>query len=349
MLPPEHNLPPLPPTDNRPLWDIWLSGFRLPALTAADELGIFAYLDNTPSTTDEISRALGLGMRSAEALLNLLGVMGFIIKLNGVFHLNDLSRSYLLPDSPHYWGGVLHSVRDTPVSHAMIMDAIRRDSGEYTLSKQFRKFTDDWNRKALTDEQAVHFTEKMHSHGFASAISLARFDEFKGIMQILDVGGGSGCYSIALAATHPKIRCTIADLPQVCKIADRYINMYSVADKVFIKPFDMFMDNWPSGHDAVFLSDVLHDWSTEHCLMLVKMAFDSLPRHGKILINEVLLSDNHIGPLTANAYSLAMLSVTEGKQFKPSELMSILAEAGFESLKIKPAYGYYSLISGLKP
>ncbi len=347
---PETNLPPLPPTDNRPLWDIWLSGFQLPALTAADELGIFTHLHRSPSTSEDLTQALGLSMRSTEALLNMLAAMGFIVKLDDAYHLNDLSRSYLLSESPHYWGGVLHTVRDMPVSHAMIMDAVRHDSANSMSKYGRRKFTDDWKQESMTDEQAAKFTDKMHSHGFASAISLSRYQAyFRELTHILDVGGGSGCYSIAFASAHPNLKCTIADLPQVCRHAEKYIDMYRVTDRVSTMPFDMFRDTWPTGHDAVFMSDIFHDWTIEVCIDLAKSAFNSLPRNGKILINEVLLNDNRVGPLTANLYSLAMLAVTEGKQYTASDILSILSQAGFTELNIDSSYGYYSVINGHKP
>lgn len=345
----EYQLPPLPTTDNRPLWDIWLSGFQLPSLTAADELGIFTYLADHPSRSGEIASALRLGSRSIEALLNLLTALGFIARRNGIFHLNELSRCYLLPESPHYWGGVLHTVRDMPVSHSMIIDAVRSDSFTNIEDNAGpRKFTDEWKQSTLSAEQARRFTEKMHSHGFSSALALARFQFFDDIRSLLDIGGGSGCYSIALAAAHPLMRCTIAELPPVCQCTIDYVERYGLSDRIKIAPIDMFREEWPYGHDAIFMSDILHDWSLEHCLYLLQRAYNALPSGGRIFIHEVLLEDNGIGPLTANAYSLAMLMVAEGKQFSGHEITSLLKQAGFNAMDITPTYGYYSLITARK-
>lgn len=341
-------LPPPPLTDNRPLWDIWLSGFQLPALTVADELGIFAHLERHPSTSKEIGHSLELSERSAEALLNLLAALGFLVKRNDMFHLNDLSRSYLLPESPHYWGGVLHTVRDMPVSHAMIMEAIRCDSSAEKMDSDLRKFTDDWKNSTVSSDQARSFTAKMHSHGFAAALALSRNHEFDGVKRLLDIGGGSGCYSIALAAANPLLECTVIDLPQVCQHTRDYIETYGLSGRIEVVPLDMFSDVWPSGYDAVFMSDVLHDWRTNDCIMMAQRAYDSLLNNGRIFIHEALLEDNGIGPVTANSYSLAMLMVTEGKQFTSFEILSILDHAGFSSPKISAAYGYYTLISGTR-
>ncbi len=347
MSPPEHNLPPLPPTDNRPLWDIWLSGFRLPALTVADELGIFQRLRETPSTANELANDLGLSERSAEALLNMLTAMGFLARHNKKFHITDLSGSYLLPDSPHYWGGVLHTVKDNPVSHSMIMDAIRGDAA-HPARGSGRRFTDMWKDSTLAPEQARSFTAKMHSHGFASAIALARSPCVENINRLLDVGGGSGCYSISLAATHPDMTCVVMDLETVCHHTREYIKTYRLSDRIEVLPLDMFRDSWPTGFDAIFMSDIVHDWNRDMCLALARKALDSLIPGGRIILNEVLLDDDACGPVTGNAYSLAMLMVTEGKQFTGPELVTLLDEAGFSNIDISSGYGYYSLITGHK-
>lgn len=340
-------LPPLSPScDNRLLWDVWLSGFHLPALTAADELGLFPYLDSTPSDVPRIAEHFNLSLRACEALINLLCALGFLTKRNGAYHPTELARNYLLPHSPYYWGGVLHTVKHMPISHAMIWEALHRDTGN--VSRLTKPFTDDWEQNTLSQEQARKFTAKMHSHGFAAAVTLARSRIFHDVRSLLDIGGGSGAYSIALAATHPHLHCTIAELPQVCPITQQYIDAFDLADRVRTLALDMFKDRWPHGQDAILFSDILHDWERSRCLWLLKNSYEHLPSGGRIFLHEVLLNDDKIGPLAANAYSLAMLLVTKGQQFTAGELEGMLAEAGFIDISSAPAHAYYSLVSGYK-
>jgi hypothetical protein len=42
----------------------------------------------------------------------------------------------------------------------------------------------------------------MHSHSLPAAIGVARNGDFQGVRRLLDVAGGSGCFSIALALRH---------------------------------------------------------------------------------------------------------------------------------------------------
>ncbi|EPY7192343.1 hypothetical protein ACXEIK_005197 [Klebsiella quasipneumoniae] len=61
-----------------------------------------------------------------------------------------------------------------------------------------------------------------------------------------------------------------------------------------------------------------------------------------------IYNDNLTGPLSAAASSLVMLGWTEGKQYSGREFTSMLVEAGFQNIKIVPAYGYHSLITAHK-
>lgn len=343
---PVSSLPLSPSCDNQPLWDIWLSGFHLPALTVADELGLFPFLAKTPSNSTNIAEQFNLSLRACEALVNLLCALGFLVRHNGVCHPSELARNYLLPDSPYYWGGVLHTVKHMPVSHHLIWEALHRDN--VNNDKLTKPFTDDWEGNTLSEEQARNFTAKMHSRGFPAALAVAQSGAFQNIRALLDIGGGSGAYSIALAATHPDLRCTVADLPQVCAITQQYIDSFGLTGRIKTLPLNMFKDRWPRGQDAILLSDILHDWERPRCLWLLKNCYENLPSGGRIFIHEVLLDDDKSGPLTANAYALAMLMVTRGQQFTAGELEAMLSEAGFTDITSAPTHVYYSLISGCK-
>src|SRR5277367_2533210 len=70
-----------PTSDDRPLWDLHLSGFAFPAVTAADELGIFDDLAVTPAAADEVAARLNLNRRAIRALLPVLASAGLLVQL----------------------------------------------------------------------------------------------------------------------------------------------------------------------------------------------------------------------------------------------------------------------------
>ena len=79
----------LPSCDDRRMWDVMMSVYHFPTLTAADELGLFPYLADSSATEGEVSKKFSLSSRAAEALLGVLTSLGFLARVrhsNPLFH-----------------------------------------------------------------------------------------------------------------------------------------------------------------------------------------------------------------------------------------------------------------------
>jgi acetylserotonin N-methyltransferase len=83
----------------------------------------------------------------------------------------------------------------------------------------------------------------------------ARNYDWSKTKRLLDIGGGGGCFSIAISQKHPSIRCTVAELAAVAAITKEYIANYKVEVRVDTLVFNMFRDKWPTNYDAHFFSN----------------------------------------------------------------------------------------------
>jgi hypothetical protein len=288
-----------------------------------------------------VSRALSLVPRAAEALLGALTALGFLSQLQGRFHLTEVASNFLLPESPYYWGGFLRRFREFPVTSAALRDALKRGATEVAGAATGLWIEQDRERLRV-------FTDAMHSHSFALAAAFARRFDGSGLRKILDVGGGSGCFCIALASCFPELHCTVMDLPIVCEFAREYVEGNLFQGRIDTHPADMFNSTWPTGYDAVFFSDIFHDWDDDRCRDLAHRSFEILPRGGRILVHEMLLNDTMDGPLPAVSYSIAMMFSTLGRQRSAGAIALILQGAGFAEISMMPSSGYYSLVTGKK-
>lgn len=320
-----------------------MSTFHFPTLTVADEVGLFSLLAQQPMAAETVAKSLSLGIRSTEALLGVITSLGYLVQQDGIFSLTNVSRNFLLPESPYYWGGILHLMRSTPLSHDSLLEAVRKDKSTIYQG------SDIWETHEVELEQAKVFTRHMHSQTVSPAIGAALHGDFKEVKHLLDVGGGSGAFSFALAQRYPDMRCTIFEMPVVCKIAEDYISEAGLQNRVDTLAVNFFKDPWPSRYDAVLFSNILHDWNWEQCRQLVRNSWEILPAGGRIYIHEILLSDTKDSPSVATSFSMCMIWVTEGKQFTARELRHLLNECGFEDISFGETYGYYSLISAKKP
>ncbi|WP_441292712.1 methyltransferase [Sorangium sp. KYC3313] len=336
-----------PTCDDSLMRQLCMSAYQLPIMSVADELGVFPLLEREPASIAALAGKLSLSLRATEALLASLAGMGLLVQSRGKFHLTEVSRNFLLPAKPFYWGHMLRLLRQAPVSHGTLLEILRRDGA--LAWDQGKVITEEWAEADLSEEQAFAFTRGMHGHSFATAVGLAQSADLAGARRLLDVAGGSGCFSIALARHNPEVRFTVAELPPVCKATRQYVAEHGLEDRIDVLELDMFRHMWPPDHDVIFFANVLHDWDSARRQQLIRHSFDALPPGGRVLVFELLLSDGQDGPLTAALSSMNMVVLTPGKQFTAGELDELLRGCGFDDVSVTPSCAGYSLIGARKP
>ena len=335
--------PAQPVIDDTKIWDAMLSLYNTPAIALALELGVFDTLKE-PASVEELTTRTGYSRRGTSALLAMLKNLGLLDRHDGVYHLNNLSRTYMLKDSPYSWGPFFAWTSASLPNYKIFLENIR--DGE---TKQGREAADGWESGQMDPGFARTITDYMHCHSIASAVSMSQTCDFSMVKKLLDVGGGSGCYTSAIANANPGMHGTIMELAPVCTVARDYIARAGVADRVDTMAVDMFREAWPTGYDAHFFANVFHDWSFDTCAELAAKSFAALDRGGRICLQEMLLDESGDTPYPAVAFSFLMTWGTKGQQFTLNQLKSLLEKAGFKDVSVQRSAGYYSLVTAIKP
>ncbi|XXG77574.1 hypothetical protein AAC387_Pa08g1702 [Persea americana] len=158
---------------------------------------------------------------------------------------------------------------------------------------------------------------------------LETYKGFEGLKEVVDVGGGVGATLNLIISKYPQIKGINYDLPHVLAEAPAINGVEHVGG-------DMF-DSVPSG-EAIFLKWILHDWSDEHCLKLLKNCYKALPESGKAIIVESILPLAPETNLTAKyVFQLDMLMLAYnpgGKERTKKQLEELATVAGFASLDV---------------
>lgn len=336
----------LPVVDDTGIWDAWMTMLNVPAISASIELGLFESLNAEPASAQGLAERLGYQARALTALLPVLGHLGLLNDYNGAWQLTPMARSYLLEDSPFFWGGVFKREGRMLMRHKLLLEAI---TGKREKHEGRNRPAESWESGQVDMDMAREITAFMHSHSMAAAVGMTKTIDFSKVTRVLDVGGGSGCFVIALAQALPRVSCTVMELPAICTLAEEYIDAAGVADRVDTVTVDMFRAKWPEGYDAHFFSNIFHDWGFDTCRQLAKSSFEALAPGGKILLHEMLLNDSGKAPYPAINFSLLMAIGTLGQQFTLPQLQDILQSAGFVNVTSRNSYGYYSIVSAEKP
>lgn len=338
---------PLPPgTDDRAIWDIWESQFTLPAVTVADELGIFRHAGDSAVTTAELASALDVNERALGILLGALAALGMVEKRDGRWSATPAARMWLHPDAEGYWGGFLFRFRETIPIHADLIAMVR--SGKRPDNKVAGG--PEWERGTMSAEVARRISDFMHAHSMGPARGVAVQQVFGEVKSLLDVGCGSGVYGIEFARANPQMAVTLLDLKEMVAEAQKHVDAAGLQDRVATCGLNMFEQDWPTGHDAHFFANIFHDWSEETNAILAAKSYKALEPGGRIFLHEILMDDDGCGPWPAASFSLMMLLGTLGKQYTLPEFRDLLEAAGFEDVRAcRSGGGYYSLVSARKP
>lgn len=323
--------------DDRLLMDTYMSQYRMPALAAADRLGVFPLLDEEPRTAEDIARALGLDREGSTVLLALLGALGFLAVYEGRYHLMPASRAFLLPGADRYWGPMLGLGWDEKCS------AVRQFVRDGTPHGYRGRGI--WETHIHSARQGDLFTAAMHAHSAGPAAALAAQLDLAGVGTLLDVAGGAATFSVALARRHEHLRALVLDLPAVEAVATKLIERAGVTDRVRLHLRDMFAEPWPGGQDRILLADTLCDWGDDACRQMLASARDALAPGGRLLVHQVLLDDARTMSAAAAGYAMALAVMTGGRLRTLPELGLLLDEAGFTARRATALYGHYSLIT----
>lgn len=328
----------LPAVDDKSIYDVFATRFVFPALMVSVEMGLYEHLGRGPCSIPDLAAALELDVRATEAVVAVVAALGFLENdAAGRFRMTSQAETYLSADSPFFRRDLTHF--ESPVADALRLAMRASGAPVQPLAVQIAE---------LPAERVRAFMEVMHAMTLPAAAGLAEQPVFQRIHKLLDVAGGTGSLSLALASRHPSLECVVLDLAPVCTIAREQIDQRGLGDQVHVMTANMFEDPWPTGFDGLLFGNIFHDWDLDSCRFLARRAFETLPPGGTICLHEMLLSEAKDGPLTVACFSIAMLLHEKGKQFTAAELQQLLAGAGFIEFQATPSYGYYSLVTARK-
>jgi predicted O-methyltransferase YrrM len=195
-------------------------------------------------------------------------------------------------------------------------------------------------RKPGVEARDPHWTESfiaaMHWRAQNDAASFARLARAEHVHRLLDIGGGSGAYSIALAQAYPQLHAEVFDLEPVTRIAQRYIRAAGLEGRITTRTGDLTKDELGSGYDLVLLSAICHMLDEQGNLSLFHRCFRALAPGGRLLIRDFILDPGRTSPPQAAIFAVHMLVNTHGgSTYTLEQHDSWLRQAGFSAVRLE--------------
>ncbi|KAK4268951.1 hypothetical protein QN277_022172 [Acacia crassicarpa] len=224
--------------------------------------------------------------------------------------------------------------------------------GPFIALIQDKVFLDSWRElKNAICEGGIAFNRVHGSHAFEYPRLDSRFNDvfnkamvnsttlvvtrilqsykgFEDITRLVDVGGGLGITLSLITSKYPHIQAINFDLPHVIQHAPPYPRVEHVGGEMF--------ESVPQG-DAIFMKWILHDWSDEWCVKLLKNCHKAIPEEGKVIVVEAVLPivpENSAAAKSTSQLDLIMMTQNPGgKERSEQEFMDLAISAGFRGIQ----------------
>ncbi len=318
-----------------------INGFRESrALLTAVELDVFTTV-GSGADAETVAGALETDSGATETLLNALVALEVLDKEDGVFRNAPVAARYLAAGGrDDSRAALLHTAHLWP-RWSTLTDCVRE--GTSVMEEEGKP--EGPSDTSEEDEWTTAFIAAMHKNASFRAPLVVRSLELEGVERLLDLGGGSGAYSLAFARALPELKAEILDRPGVVPIARRHIEEAGLGERATARVGDFRDESYGRDYDLLFLSAICHMNSPEENRALFRKAFEALAPSGRVVIQDFILDADKTAPRTGALFALNMLVGTRGgSSYSMEEYEDWLRSVGFEEVRRLPLPGPTDLL-----
>jgi O-methyltransferase/methyltransferase family protein len=309
------------------------------AIAIAAELGIADLLAREPMTTTQLAESTG---SDASALYR---VMRYLASL-GIFQADENGRFALTPmaellrtdagDSMRSMSRIMGRVGPGTVSG--LLDGVRTGKNPFEMAFGQHLF----EYLPTHPEDAVLFDAAMNGfHGPETDAVLDAYS-YDGVSTLADIGCGNGTVLTATLRRYPSLKGVFFDQPDVVERARAAAAQDISSRSQFVS--GSFFESVPAGADAYQMRHIIHDWSDELSLQILKNIRRVIPSHGRVLVVETIVPEGN-DPSVAKLFDLMMLLFPpNGLERTEREFRNLLRDAGFAVASVTPTASPVSVI-----
>jgi len=321
--------------------DIWEASLVQKCVHVAARLGIADLLVSGPCATEDLARQTGARADRLHRVLRLLAS-------HGIFSEVEPGRFALTPAAECLRSDVPWSLRWDVIDGFLERAGAEIVHGVRTEDAPFDKASgmDFWEYQKRVPEAADWFNRQMQAQNFTLNVPTLLAYDWRPVRSVVDVAGGTGQALGSVLKAHPHLTGVLVDQPHVTRDAPPVLRALGVGDRCRIEPGDMFA-SVPAGGDTYVLARVLHDWSDEQAMAILRVIRRSVPSNGRLLIVEMVVPPGDT-PHRSKALDISMLLLFgAGRERTEREFAGLLQATGFRLSRIVRSLSPASVIEAL--
>jgi len=292
-------------------------------------LDVFQFLKKEGRSLDEVSQFLEIANERSLLLLRGGCALNLICYKRNKYWLTRVGAQIIgVP-------GLMDMIQHNQILYRDLLDPVKllHGSGETELSQFWPYVRKEGEKKKISAQVSSEYSKLMQTSQRLVADQTLQSYSFKGVKRILDIGGGTGAFLLAVKSKYPGIEATVFDLPNVINVArSNHQKIDDIVGLLNFCPGDFLKDDIPSNHDVISLVRVLYDHEDSTVELLLKRIYEALPNGGSLLITEPMSGGSKAMRSSDCYFSFYTMAMTTGKVRSFEEHKAILLRAGFSNI-----------------
>jgi orsellinic acid C2-O-methyltransferase len=326
-----------------------ISGYMISqVISATAALGLADLLAEEPKSAEALAKMTKTYHEPLARLLRALSALGLTEQSEkGIFKLTSLG-AWLRSDVPgslhplalmqgdegiwRAWGNLLYTLRtgETAFNHVFGMGSFKHG--------------------ALHPERAAMFDTYMAELTRRWVGAILTTHDFSQTRRIVDIGGGNGVLLSAILAAFPQAEGLVFDTAAGITGAAQRLEKAGVLQRCRIVAGDFF-DAVPQDADTYILKSVLHDWSDDESIAIVKNCHRAMGPDSTLAVIERALPER-ILPDDAHReivmMDIHMMVATGGRERTVSQYNELLAAAGLTVIAAQSTSSPFTILTAVR-
>ncbi|GHO47805.1 methyltransferase [Ktedonospora formicarum] len=300
-------------------------------LFAASELGLFEHLADGPMTLKLLAQRIGIPCHHVRIIADAMVALGLVERHHHQYQNSPVAAAFLSG----------HSTPDLR-PYLRLWNQISYPAWQQL---EMRLRPDHIPSELVNEKKVKVFSEGVEAITSGAAQALPRTYDFRRHRRVLDLGGGTGSFLLALLQQQPAIEATLFDLPPIARFARQRLRMAPGAEQITVVEGDFFHDPLPPDQDCVLIAHVAHMFSPERNRALLQRLRVSVAAGTRLLLVDFWTDSTHTCPLFAALLAGEFLVATgEGDVYSEEEVRTWLVQSGWHYLEHQPLREASSLI-----
>ena len=303
-------------------------------LFAASELGLFEALGEGPADLDSLAARTGLTCRSARISADAMVAIGLLERSGDHYSNSAVAATFLSGRTPadlrpllKFWDRLSYP------AWLDLAGALGRGRPAHEIFE-------------IDDEMVPIMSNGIAAATAAACRALPLAASLPTASRVLDIGGGTGSWSLSLAAADSELTATVLEIPEVAAVARDTLRASGFADRVDVHEGDVLVDEVPRGYNGFLLANLVHYFTPDTNVSILQRIRAAAEPGSRVLIADFWTDATHTQPLAAALMAGEFaIHLNDGDVYSVDEGTAWLAAAGWRATGHAPLAGPISLVT----